>query len=173
MSKVIKCKLDVDSLEKAIKEIDTYQEELMSKLEAFMDALLSVGVAEASGRASSYAGDSKPAKVVVEYLLKDKDKLLATIALVGEDAIFIEFGAGIYYNNGNFHPKGAELGYTIGSYPSEHPPNRAIKPGFWWYKGSDGGKHLSLGTQATMPIYFASETMRNNAIQKALEIFRS
>lgn len=172
MSKVIKCKLDVDSLEKAINELDTYQEELMSKLEAFMDALLSVGIAEASKRASSYAGDSKPANVVAEYVLKSKDKLLATVALVGEDAIFIEFGAGIAYNTGTEHPKASEFGYGVGTYPSKHPPNRAINPGYWFYR-ENGELKKSIGTQATMPIYFASETMRNNAIQKALEIFRS
>lgn len=172
MSRVIKCKLDVASLDRAISELDTYQEELMSKLESFVDALLSVGVAEASGRASSYAGDSKPAKVVAEYVLKSKDKLLATIALVGEDAIFIEFGAGIAYNTGMEHPKAGEFGYGVGTYPSKHPPNRAINPGYWFYR-ENGELKKSIGTQATMPIYFASETMRNNAIQKALEIFRS
>lgn len=173
MSKIIKCKLDVESLEKAIDELNAYQDEIMSKLESFIDMLVSMGVSEANSRANSYLGDSKPAKVTTEYILKSKDTIIATVALVGEDAVFIEFGAGIYYNNGNINPKGAELGFTIGSFPSEHPPNRAIHPGFWWYKGDDGNKHLSFGTQATMPIYFASETMRNNALQKALEVFRS
>jgi hypothetical protein len=172
MSKVIKCKLDVASLDRAISELDTYQEELISKLESFVDALLSVGVAEASGRASSYAGDSKPARVVAEYVLKSKDSILATIALVGEDALFIEFGAGIAYNTGMEHPKAGEFGYGVGTYPSKHPPNRAINPGYWFYR-ENGELKKSIGTQATMPIYFASETMRNNAIQKALEIFRS
>ena len=172
MSKVIKCKLDVASLDRAISELNTYQEELMSKLESFVDALLSVGYTEASGRASSYAGDSKPARVVAEYVLKSKDSILATIALVGEDALFIEFGAGIAYNTGMEHPKAGEFGYGVGTYPSKHPPNRAINPGYWFYR-ENGELKKSIGTQATMPIYFASETMRNNAIQKALEIFRS
>lgn len=174
MSKVIKCKLDVASLDRAISELDTYQEELMSKLESFVDALLSVGFTEASKRASSYLGDSEPAKVVTEYIIRSKDRIVATIALVGKDAIFIEFGAGIAYNTGMQHPYAGEFGYGIGTYPSKHPPNKAINPGRWVYgRNADGTPKWSIGTQATMPIYFASETMRNNAIQKALEIFRS
>lgn len=172
MSKVIKCKLDVDSLEKAIKELKAYQDELQDKLEQFMDALLSVGFTEASSRASSFMGDSEPASVVKEYTVKEKDRIVATISLVGKDAIFIEFGAGIAYNTGMQHPQADEFGYGPGTYPSEHPPNRAINPGRWVYR-KNGEKVWSFGTEAKMPIYFASETMRNNAVQKAIDVFRS
>ncbi len=172
MSKVIKCKLDVDSLEKAIKELNAYRDELQDKLEQFMDALLSVGFTEASSRASSFMGDSEPASVVKEYTVKEKDRIVATISLVGKDAIFIEFGAGIAYNTGMQHPQADEFGYGPGTYPSEHPPNRAINPGRWVYR-ENGEKVWSFGTEAKMPIYFASETMRNNAVQKAIDVFRS
>lgn len=172
MSKVIKCKLDVDSLEKAIKELNAYRDELQDKLEQFMDALLSVGFTEASSRASSFMGDSEPASVVKEYTVKEKDRIVATISLVGKDAIFIEFGAGIAYNTGMQHPQADEFGYGPGTYPSEHPPNRGINPGIWVYR-QNGEKVWSFGTEAKMPIYFASETMRNNAVQKAIDVFRS
>ena len=163
MSKVIKCKLDVDSLEKAIKELKAYQDELQDKLERFMDALLSVGFTEASSRASSFMGDSEPASVVKEYTVKEKDRIVATISLVGKDAIFIEFGSGIQFNPQE-HPLAGKLGYGPGTYPGQtHVP----VPGYWYYAG---GK-LSVGTEAKMPIYFASETMRNNAVQKAIEVF--
>lgn len=165
MSKIIKCKLDVDSLDKAIKELKEYQDELQSKLELFMDALLSVGFTEASNRAASFMGDSEPASVVKEYTVKEKDRIVATISLVGKDAIFIEFGAGIQFNPVD-HPQAGEFGYGPGTYPGQtHVP----MPGYWYY---DGGK-LSVGTEAKMPIYFASETMRNNAVQKAIDVFRS
>jgi len=172
MAKVIKCKLDTDSIGKAIQEIRDYRYELLNKLDAFMDALLQDGLAMASERLASTVGDSHNAVTGKETILDEEDRIVATIFLYGSDALFIEFGAGIYYNNGNAHPQAAELGYGVGTYPSEHPPNRAINPGYWWYKGDDGAKHLSLGTQASMPIYYASETIRNNAVQRAKEIFR-
>lgn len=168
MSKVIKVKLDTNSIDKAIRELEDYQDELATKLENFMDALLSVGFAEASARASSFMGDSEPASVTQEYVVKSKDTLIATISLVGKDAIFIEFGAGIVFNPED-HPWAGKFGYGPGTYPSEHPPNKAIMPGYWYY----GGGKLSVGTEAKMPLYFASEAMRNEAVQKAIEIFRS
>lgn len=172
--KVIKCELDPKSIDNAIKELKAYEDELYNKLEVFMDALLSVGYTEASSRASSFMGDSEPASVVKEYIVKTKDRLVATISLVGKDAVFIEFGAGIAYNTGMQHPKASELGYGIGTYPSKHPPNKGINPGRWVYGRNDDGSPLwSVGTQAVMPIYFASETIRNNAVQKAIEVFRS
>ena len=163
--KVIKCKLDIDSLGEAIKELQDYRDEILDKLEAFMDALLSEGFIEASNRAASFMGDSEPASVFKEYTIKEKDRIVATISLVGKDAIFIEFGSGIQFNPEE-HPLAGKLGYGPGTYPGQtHVP----VPGYWYYAG---GK-LSVGTEAKMPIYYASETMRNNAIQKALEIFRS
>lgn len=173
MNKVIKCKLDVDSIDNAIKEIQAYKKSITDKVEDLMNALLQDGLAESAQRLASTAGDSHDAVTNKQIVLKTEDTVVATIFLEGPDALFIEFGAGIYYNNGNSHPKAAEFGYYIGSYPSEHPPNRAINPGYWWYKGDDGGKHLSFGTQASMPIYYASESIRNNAVQRAIEIFRS
>ena len=172
MAKVIRCKLDPDSIEKAIKELSDYRYELLKKVDLLMDALLQDGLIESTNRLASTIGDSHDAVTGKEIILDEEDKIVATIFLYGPDALFIEFGAGIYYNNGNAHPEAAVNGYGVGTYPSEHPPNRAINPGYWWYKGDDGARHLSLGTKASMPIYYASETIRNNAVKRAVEIFR-
>lgn len=163
--KVIKCKLAPKSIDNAISELQDYQDEFSAKLERFMEALLSVGYTEASSRASSFRGDSTPASVIKEYIIKSKDRLVATISLVGEDALFIEFGSGIVFNPVD-HPLAGKLHYGPGTYPGQtHVPN----PGYWYY----GKGKLSVGTEAKMPIYYASETIRNNAIQKAMEILRS
>ena len=112
----------------------------------------------------------------VTYEINSSGEIInASIYLIGSDVLFVEFGAGIAYNTGAEHPKAAEFGYGIGTYPSKHPPNRAMNPGYWVYRdppGSDN-KVWSIGTSASMPIYYAAETMRNNAIKKAVEIFRS
>lgn len=163
--KTIKVKLDTDSIDDAISEIETFRDELFTKLESLMEALLSVGFSEAKGRASSFMGDSEPANVEKEYIIKEKDRFVATISLVGKDCVFIEFGSGVVFNPSD-HPWAGRTGYHIGSYPNQtHVP----VPGYWYY----GGGKLSVGTEAKMPIYYASETIRNDAVQKALEIFRS
>ena len=163
--KTIKIKLDESSIDDAINELKEYREEIQDKLKSFMESLLSVGYTEASDRASSFMGDSQPASVEQKYIVKTKNRIVATISLVGKDAIFIEFGSGVVFNPTD-HPWAGKTGYHIGSYPHQtHVP----VPGYWYY----GGGKLSVGTEAKMPIYFASEAMRNDAVQKALEIFRS
>ena len=153
MSKVIKCKLDVDSLQNAIDELKEYRDSINDKLQQFVAALLEDGV-------------------IGFGINADGDIVTATISLEGSDALFIEFGAGIAYNTGMQHPYAGEFGYGVGTYPSKHPPNKAMNPGYWYYR-ENGELVKSIGTQASMPIYHAAETMRNIAIQKAIEIFRS
>ena len=174
MSKVIKCKLDIDSLQNAIDELEDYQMNFENKLLAFMNALLENGIKVARERISAMVGDSEPATVDKEYTVMDKDRLVANLYILGKDVLFIEFGAGIAYNTGTQHPYASKFGYGIGTYPSKHPPNRAINPARWVYGHNDDGSPLwSIGTQAMMPIYYASESMRNEAVSKALDVFRS
>lgn len=173
MSTIIKCKLDSDSIDKAIKEIRDYRESFNKKLKGFFNALLEDGSTEARMRLTSTMGDSIQGIITVDMLQPDGDKLTAVITLMGKDALFIEFGAGIAFNTGMQHPYAADLGYGIGTYPSEHPPNKAINPGYWYYR-EEGNEQVvrSIGTQASMPIYYASETMRKQAIKRAIEVFR-
>lgn len=171
MSKVIKCKLDVDSLQNAIDELKEYRDSINDKLQQFVAALLEDGITVANARLNSTIGDSVEG-VIGFGINADGDIVTATISLEGSDALFIEFGAGIAYNTGAQHPYAGELGYGVGTYPSKHPPNKAINPGYWYYR-ENGELVKSIGTQASMPIYHAAETMRNIAIQKAIEIFRS
>lgn len=168
--KVIKCKLDSDSISKAIDEIEAYRNELQDKLRQFVETLMNDGITVAKTRLAATVGDSEQGGI--GFGLNDGgDIVTAYVELGGADALFIEFGAGIAYNTGMEHPKASEFGYGVGTYPSKHPPNRAINPGFWFYR--EGGElKKSIGTQASMPIYYAAETMRNNAIMRASEIFR-
>lgn len=170
MSRVIKCELGVTSIRAAIMELQDYRESLNEKIKDFADALIQHGVEVAKIQLAS-ADAEKPASVDAFYVDSSGDIVKAFIVLDSEDALFIEFGSGIRYNNGNAHPLAGEFGYGVGTYPSKHPPNRAINPGYWWYKDGDS-LHLSFGTKATMPIYRAAESMRNQVIQKAVEIFK-
>ena len=133
MSKVIKCKLDTASLENAIKELQDYRKGIEDKVIVFVNLLLQDGIVVANARLGSTIGDSTDA--IVGFNVNDGGQLVsAKISLSGPDALFIEFGAGIAYNTGNQHPKASEFGYGPGTYPSKHPPNRAINPGRWVYR---------------------------------------
>ena len=165
------------SCQKAIAEIEAYKNEIKQKLTTLVNSLVNEGIKVAAIRISSAQGDSKRPDVDYE-INSDGDIIRATISLKGHDALFIEFGAGIAYNTGKQNPWASELGYGPGTWPSEHPPNRAINPGYWYYNTSDssGAKVSgvrSIGTEATMPLYGAYESVRNNAIRRAVEVFRS
>ena len=168
MSKVIKCTLETNSIQKAIGEIRAYREDLNNKLQQFVSLLVQDGVTVANARLSSTKGDSTQGTIGFG-LNNDGDIVSAIISLEGKDALFIEFGAGIAYNTGMQHPDAGENGYGPGTYPSKTPPNKAINPGYWYY----GSGKRSIGTEASMPIYHAAETIRNKAIQRASEVFRS
>ena len=172
MNKVIKCELDADSLDKAIQELEKYRQGLERKLKMLVDSLIIAGVEVANIRLAQSAGDGTDATLNRAFGVWNGNIVSAFIELNGKDAIFIEFGAGIAYNTGSEHPLAGKYGYGVGTYPSKNPPNKAINPGYWFYRDPPGSKNVvrSIGTKATMPIYYAAETIRNNAIIRATEI---
>lgn len=167
----LKIELSASSIDKAISEVEKYKKNLSDKLEILIGKLVQSGVEVAQVLATTAQGDSTEA--YVDYMVdKQGDIVKAAIYLRGKDAVFIEFGAGIAYNTGRQHPMADEFGFGIGSYPSKHPPNKAINPGRWVYGRDEAGNPLwSIGTEATMPLYHAAETIRNNLIQGAIEDF--
>ena len=116
-------------------------------------------------------GDSDPTHTT-EILLEDAGSIVrGTIQLNGEDVLFIEFGAGITYNGPagqSPHPKGAELGYTIGDYGYH-----LGRLHYWYYHDDNGQLSVSWGTKAAMPVYKASREIRQNVNKIAKSIFGS
>ena len=169
--KTIKIELNPNSVDKAISELKSYRKGLHDKLKLLVGQLIQDGVDVANVQVSASQGDSIDAHV--EYFIDATGEIIkALIYLQGKDAVFIEFGAGIAYNTGVQHPKADEFGFGPGTYPSKHPPNKAINPGRWVYGHNDDGSPLwSVGTEATMPIYYAAETIRNKFIQRAIDDF--
>ena len=172
MKKIIEMELSKASIDAAISEIEKYADDLERKLKIFVGMLTQKGVKVASMAIVASRGDSKNAFVDYTVDSTSGEIVSATIFLQGSDALFVEFGAGIAYNTGNQHPYASEFGYGIGTYPSKHPPNKAMNPGYWYYKDSNGEKQRSIGTEAAMPIYKASETVRNNVIKEAVKVFK-
>lgn len=169
MKKVIKVNIGSGDFDKAIKELEAYRKKLMNKIYDFVDALIAEGMNVAKVRISSARGDSNDVTVDSVYVSNSGDIIKAVIFLEGKDQLFVEFGSGIAYNTGEQHPLADKYGYGPGTYPSKHPPNRAINPGYWYY----GSGKTSIGIEGTMPLYGAAEHIRNIIVQKANEILRS
>ena len=78
-----------------------------------------------------------------------------------------EFGAGIFYNNGNINPKASEMGMGVGTFPNQ----KHALDDYWWYRDNDGEFHISYGTKATMPMFNASKTIIEQIDTIAREVF--
>ena len=150
----MKAVLSADSLTKLADEFKAYVNSLDMKCEQFTERLINeVGIPIVEQNISSFRGDSdKHSTTYVEMHRYPNKGVFAKLVVQNEDILFIEFGAGIRYNNGKAHPQASELGYGVGTYPGQQ---NAINPGYWWYKDDGGDLHLSFGTEATMPLYKA------------------
>ena len=155
------------SLSDAIKQLKAYREDINNKLDELIRVLANDGVVVAKAWLGATQGDSSRAAVGLE-IDSSGNIHTAMISLSGADALFIEFGAGIYYN-GSDPPHAAEFGYGVGTYPGQ---THAFDRG-WWYTDESGHSNYSHGTEGTAPIYHAAENIRNTAIKKAISIFRS
>lgn len=97
------------------------------------------------------------------------DTAVAKLVLQGREVLFIEFGAGTYYNTATGdtpHPLGKEYGYLIGSYEMGNGAKQV-----WGYYSESGELVLTRGTKATMPMYHADQAIILMAEEIIKEVF--
>ncbi len=78
---------------------------------------------------------------------------VTVVVASGEDAVWVEFGAGVYHNGSpgsSPHPHGAELGMTIGGFGKGNGKKEV------WGFYENGELKLSHGTPARMPMALQS-----------------
>ena len=169
MARTLKSGLSVDGLKNIAYQFGKYANSLDLKCEMFVERLIQVGIPVVAQNMASFKGDSDRHYNTYVTISRQPDKgAIATLVVEDKDILFIEFGAGIHYNNGNAHPQASEFGYGVGTYPGQ---KNAITPGYWWYKDDGGDLHFSLGTEATMPLYKAYNEMVNQVGTIAREVF--
>lgn len=168
---IIRFGLSEREIDKAIKELEQCKQELIRKT-----ALLREKVAQRiaklaqSGFAGAVVDDLlrggvKTARVTVS--LSSTDHVSLVIAN-GEDAIWAEFGSGVFHNGSagsSPHPKGQELGFTIGGY------GKGMGKKSVWGFYEDGELRLTHGALATMPMYNAVKTVCDEIAEIAKEVF--
>lgn len=169
--KVIRIELTTQSINKALRELERYKQDFMRKVELLRQRVAEQLAKEAESGFNGaivddlVKGEARIAQVNVT--VDDRGTVTAVVA-DGEDAVWVEFGAGVYYNGSpgsSPHPRGAELGFTIGNYGKGNGKKKV------WGFYEDGELRLTHGTPAKMPMARAVITVCQDMEKIAREVF--
>lgn len=169
--KTITFGLSTSEVNRALKELETYKKELIRRTELLSKRIAErIAIESESGFAGAIVDDllnggQRTAEVSVSV---ESQGNISVVIANGEDAIWVEFGTGVYHNGSvgsSPHPKGAELGFTIGGY------GKGMGKKETWGFYEDGELRLTHGTPATMPMYNAVRTVCKEIVQIAREVF--
>lgn len=167
MKRTISFKLSADSVGSARERLSDIKKELTDKLLILNEKLADIGAEVVRVHVNDAIGaDDKNVDIDVQHD-QNGDKVITTITVNGDNILFIEYGSGIRFNNGNFHPWAHKYGYGVGTYPGQ---THAFDPNGWYYR-KDGALHHSWGTKATMPVYNAYKTIQERITEVAKEVF--
>lgn len=160
---------DTQSIRKAVEELRRYKDDLHIKCDKFVERLAEVGVPIINENIAIAKGTSDKEHNIYIKVHSFDTYSEAVLVVEGKDILFIEFGAGVYYNSPagtSPHPLGKEKGYTIGSYGQGKG-----KQNTWFYYEESGELVMTHGTQATMPVYKAALEIKKDMLRIASEVF--
>lgn len=171
--KEITISLSAESIEAAIKDLNAYEADFSRKMDTFRKRVAEelADIAKelfAQAKETIISGgnsDLSPVEVTVDNSADG----LSVILAAGEDAVFIEFGTGVYHNGPagqSPHPKGKDFGYVIGGYGKGFGKRNA-----WGYKDESGNLVLTRGIEAMLPMYNAAQSCAEVAEKIAKEVF--
>lgn len=170
--KVITFGLSAREINRAIKELEQYKQEIIRKTDLLREKVADrLAELAKSGFAGAVVDDllrGGQRTAQVDVTIEDRENVTLVIAN-GENAIWAEFGAGVHHNGSpgsSPHPKGSELGFTIGSY------GKGMGKKDTWGFYEDGELRLTHGAPATMPMYNALKTVCDEISEIAREVFR-
>ena len=160
---VITMDLSSKSIGKAIKALKSYRDSIEVKTNKLLEELAYIGVKEASVRFTTAIYDGVNDSSVTLDPIENGYCIVAE----GRAVAFIEFGAGVYHNPGEPYPNPRPEGIVgIGEYGKGYGKRQA-----WGFRNEDGDLVITRGTPAAMPMWYASEEMRNAIISKFKEVF--
>lgn len=169
--KLIKFELSEDSINSAIKELTNYKNEIIRKSELLRDRIAErISIDSQRGFNGAIISDviNGTAKYANVSVSVEKTGAITLVIAKGEDAVWVEFGAGVYYNGlagSSPHPKGSELGFTIGGYGYGMGKKKT------WGFYEDGELLLTRGAPAKMPMYNALKIVCDDIAAIAQEVF--
>lgn len=176
MSKVIKFGLSKIEIQRAINEVEKFKIEFQEKVDTYRKRMAE----EMAVYASAYFDNSvmddviggSPRKPEVTVAWSDNGKIAVVVAN-GEDAVWCEFGAGVYHNGSvgsSPNPYGNDLGFTIGSYGKGRGQQKVW--GYYTDPDTKTGLVLTRGTPASMPMYNAAQDVLRKSVEIAREVFK-
>lgn len=171
--KVIRINLSEKDIDRAIKELEQYKQEIIRKTELLRvkvaDRISALAQSSFNGAIvddlTGESGGSRKADVRVSI---DERENVSIVIAAGEDAVWAEFGAGVYHNGSagsSPHPEGSKLGFTIGGY------GKGMGKRQTWGFYEDGELRLTHGTPAVMPMYNAVKTVCDEIADIAKEVW--
>lgn len=173
MSKtIIRFALDEQGIDAALREIKEYKQSFLKKVDIYRKRIAEEIANSASLKFASATmehtvrGETRKPDVRVSV---DERGGISVVVADGEDAVWCEFGAGVYYNGSagsSPNPYGKELGFTIGSYGKGYGKSKA-----WGYYDETGELVITRGTPASMPMYNSAKEITKKAIDIAREVF--
>ena len=160
---VINLNLSATSIDNAIKTLDAFKKDLREKEEKLMKALGEIGVQEASVRFTTAMYDGTNDVSVKLDTTKNGYAIIAE----GKAVAFIEFGAGVYHNTGEPYPNPRPTGIVgIGEYGKGYGKRKA-----WGYRDENDELVITRGNPAAMPMWYASEEMKNSITKIVREVW--
>ena len=160
---VIRCTLNPEDIDRAIKELKRYKQEFLEKEKRLLKGLAEIGIKEASVRFTTamYDGTND-----VSVRLDETNKGYVIVA-EGKVVAFIEFGAGVYHNTSEPYPNPRPNGIVgIGEYGKGMGKRKA-----WGYKNENDELVITRGNPAAMPMWYASEEVKNSVLRVVKEVF--
>lgn len=171
----IKISLSENLINEAIRQLKQYKEWITEKTFQLVKELAEVGipVIDENMAKANYTYDAEGIRSGSNTNHYTYVKLRsfggyneAILTVEGKELMFIEFGAGVFYNGEagtSPHPKGEVNGMVIGSYGEGHGVQK-----IWGYYADSGELILTHGVEAQMPVYKADMEI----IQKYAEVAR-
>nr|DAX12796.1 MAG TPA: hypothetical protein [Bacteriophage sp.] len=178
MAKKISFGLSVSEINRAIKELQSYQNSLDSKCQQLCERLCNEGIQIAQAHIGSsgfgkyirLSSEISPEKAGCKaiFFMEDSQKIISQWQNQdGEQskeispALMLEFGAGLPAQN----PVGIP-GVGTGTYGTHG------KEPVWWYMDLQGDWHYSTGVTPKMPMYNAGKELRDKVVAIAKEVFK-
>ena len=161
---VVKCSLSKEDINRAIKDLKRFKKEFLEREKRLLEGLAEIGLKEASVRFTTamYDGTND-----VSVKLDETNKGYVIVA-EGQAVAFIEFGAGVYHNTSEPYPNPRPSGIVgIGEYGQGKGKQKA-----WGYKNENDEVVITRGNPAAMPMWYASEEIKNSVLKVVKEVFR-
>lgn len=171
--KVIRFGLSVKDINRAIKEVDKFKQDFRKKVDTYRKRIADeIAVNASLNFGNSIVDDvirgGSPHRPDVQVSVTERGNVSVVVA-DGEDAVWCEFGAGVYHNGSvgsSPNPYGNDLGFTIGSYGKGYGKKQA-----WGYYDENGELVITRGTPASMPMYNAAQEVMRKSVEIAREVF--